>query len=143
MQAVHANTIQSWLITHLAEQLGFSPVDIDIRKPFAEYGLDSMVGVFLAGDLEDWLGLQLSPTVLWDYPTAEALTHYLAAELQRQGVEVKEAETACQYNPADLPLDPAEAEQLLATLDTLSDTEVHTLLNELLARQELAQDLAA
>ena len=138
MQAVHANTIQSWLTTHLAEQLRLSPEDIDMRRPFTEYGLDSMIGVFLAGDLEDWLGLQLSATVLWEYPTAEMLAQYLATELQRQGVEVKALQHTSQLNLADLALDPQEAEELLASLDGLSDAEVDRLLNDLLATEPLA-----
>ena len=138
MQAVHANTIQSWLTTHLAEQLRLSPEDIDMRRPFTEYGLDSMIGVFLAGDLEDWLGLQLSATVLWEYPTAEMLAQYLATELQRQGVEVKALQHTSQLNLADLALDPQEAEELLASLDDLSDAEVDRLLNDLSATQCLA-----
>ena len=137
MQAVHANTIQSWLTTHLAEQLRISPEDIDMRRPFTEYGLDSMIGVFLAGDLEDWLGLQLSATVLWENPTTE-MAQYLAAELQRQGVDGKASQHTVQLNLADLALDPQEAEELLASLDGLSDAEVDRLLNDLLATPCLA-----
>jgi acyl carrier protein len=138
MQTLHDHTIQSWLTTHLAEQLGLSPEEIDIRRPFTEYGLDSMIGVFLAGDLEDWLGLRLSATVLWEYPTAELLAQYLVTELQRQGVEVKASEHASQLNRGDLALDPQEAEELLASLDGLSDAEVDRLLNDLLATPCLA-----
>src|SRR5215510_13717440 len=94
MQAIHHTTIQSWLTTRLAEQFGLAPEDIDVRKPFTEYGLDSIVGVFLAGDLEEWLGLKLSPTVLWDYPTTETLAHYLAAELWRQGADAADVQSA-------------------------------------------------
>ena len=138
MQAVHANTIQSWLTTHLAEQLDLSPEDIDIQRPFTEYGLDSMIGVFLAGDLEDWLGLQLSATVLWEYPTTELLAQYLATKLQRQSGDDKVSEHTVQRNLADLALDPQEAEELLASLDGLSDAEVDRLLNDLLATPCLA-----
>jgi acyl carrier protein len=138
MQTIQADTIQSWLTTHLAEHLGLSPEDIDMRKPFTEYGLDSMVGVFLAGDLEDWLGLQLSATVLWEYPTTEMLATYLATELQRQGREVKEAENAPQLSFGDPSLAPQEAEELLARLDGLSDEEVDRLLHNLLVVERRA-----
>lgn len=138
MQAVHAHTIQSWLTTHLAEQFGLSSEDIDIRRPFTEYGLDSMVGVFLAGDLEDWLGLKLSATVLWEYPTTEMLAQYVTTELQRQSIEVKASEHASQLDLGDLALDPQEAETLLASLDGLSDEDVDRLLNDLLGTERLA-----
>jgi len=138
MQAIHHTTIQSWLTTRLAAQLGLAPEDIDVRKPFTEYGLDSMVGVFLAGDLEEWLGLQLSPTVLWDYPTAETLAHYLATELWRQGTDAADAPSACELDLSDLGLDPEEAEALLARLDSLSNEEVDALLSDLLSAKNLA-----
>jgi acyl carrier protein len=135
---VHNSAIQSWLTTHLAEQLGLSPEDIDVRKPFTEYGLDSIVGVFLAGDLEDWLGLQLSPTVLWEYPTTETLVQYVATELQRQSRNIEAVENAHQPGWCDMPLDPQQVDQLLASLDSMSDAEVDRLLGDLLATQRLA-----
>ena len=138
MKTIHTDTIQSWLTTRLAQQLGLSSADIDVCKPFTEYGLDSIVGVFLAGDLEEWLGVQLSPTVLWDYPTAEALAQYLAAELWRQGAAVEHTASAPQLSLADLSLDPEEAQALLASLDGLSDAEIDQLLSELLAAKPLA-----
>jgi acyl carrier protein len=138
MQALHDHAIQSWLITQLAEQLGLSSEDIDVHKPFTEYGLDSIIGVSLAGDLEDWLGLQLSPTVLWDYPTPEALARYLVAELQCRSMTAQHTTLALPQDLESLTLDAEEAEQLLAALDTLSDAEVDTLLNQLLLAQGLA-----
>jgi acyl carrier protein len=120
--------IQAWLTTQLAEHLNIAPEDIDIQKPFTEYGLDSMVGVHLAGDLEDWLGLQLSPTLLWDYPTTATLTRHLAEKVANSFA--REA-VACQAGQA-LQINPAEAQQLLATLDDLSDADVDVLLATLL-----------
>ena len=138
MQAIHHTTIQSWLTTRLAEQFGLAPEDIDVRKPFAEYGLDSMVGVFLAGDLEEWLGLQLSPTVLWEHPTAETLAHYLAAELWRQGADAEDVQPVSSLDLSALDLDPEEAEALLARLDSMSNEEIDSLLGDLLATKSLA-----
>jgi acyl carrier protein len=138
MQAIHETAIQSWLTTRLSEQLGIALEDIDVRKPFTEYGLDSMVGVFLAGDLEEWLGLQLSATVLWEYPTTEMLAQYLATALQHQGGDVEAAEHAAQRHLSDLALDPQEAAELLASLDGLSEAEVDRLLNDLFTTQCLA-----
>jgi acyl carrier protein len=138
MQGIQEHAIQSWIVTHLAEQLGLSPEAIDVRKPFTEYGLDSIVGVSLAGDLEDWLGLQLSATVLWDHPTTEALAHYLVVELPRQGSAAKETAAMSQHAQGHLHLAPEEAEQLLSTLDGLSDAEVDALLHSLLAPKALA-----
>jgi acyl carrier protein len=70
--------IQSWLIANISTVVEVDPQTIDIRKPLEYYGMDSMQAMHLSGDLEDWLGRQLSPTVVWDYPTIEVLARHLA-----------------------------------------------------------------
>lgn len=55
------------------------PIDrVDIREPFASYGLASIEAVHLVGVFETWLGLTLDATLLWDYSTIEALARHLA-----------------------------------------------------------------
>jgi acyl carrier protein len=77
---VTVGEIRAWLVVQLAELLGVSADEIDVRQPFRDYGLDSAEGVILAGDLEDWLGRELPATLAWDYPTIEALASHLAGE---------------------------------------------------------------
>ena len=136
MQTVHEDAIQTWLINHLAEQLGLAPQEIDVQKPFTEYGLDSIVGVSLAGDLEEWLGLQLSPTLLWDYPTIAMLARHLTAAVDSGCERPVVACTVSLTDVAHTDLDQTEAAQLLASLDTLSDEDVEALLGNLCVTQE-------
>ncbi|NIA28584.1 MAG: amino acid adenylation domain-containing protein [Actinobacteria bacterium] len=70
--------IEDWLIDKVATELKIPVSDIDVKQPFARYGLDSVHATGLAGDLEDWLGRSLSPTLAYDYPTIEALSRYLS-----------------------------------------------------------------
>ena len=70
--------IQEWLISNSAPLVEIDPKNIDTKKPLEYYGMDSMQAMHLSGDLADWLGRQLSPTVVWDYPTIELLANYLA-----------------------------------------------------------------
>ena len=72
--------IQSWLTTQIAERLKVNRSNVDIREPFAYYGMDSVQAVSLSADLEDWLERELSPTLAYEYPTIEALSRYLAGE---------------------------------------------------------------
>ncbi|MBH8563963.1 AMP-binding protein [Nostoc sp. CENA67] len=74
--------IATWLVSHLALSLKVSPDEIDIQEPFATYGLDSAVAVSLTGELAQWLGCELEPTLFWEYPNIEVLAQYLAAEYQ-------------------------------------------------------------
>ena len=73
-----AEAIQGWLIDKLAEVLEIEPNQIDVGQDFEEYGLESAEAINLSGDLEDYLGCRLPPTLLWDYQNIEALAQYLA-----------------------------------------------------------------
>jgi acyl-CoA synthetase (AMP-forming)/AMP-acid ligase II/acyl carrier protein len=68
------------LVSHLALSLKVSPDEIDIQEPFAAYGLDSAVAVSMTGELAQWTGCELEPTLFWEYPNIEALAQYLAAQ---------------------------------------------------------------
>ncbi len=72
--------IQGWLVSYLAELLEIDSDEIDVTIPFDRYGLDSSALVGLTGDLEDWLGRELDPTLLYDYPTIDALVQHLIEE---------------------------------------------------------------
>ena len=80
-RALSTEDIQAWLVAQLSEELHLEPEQIDVREPFAAYGLDSLRAVSISGDLGDWLGLRLPSTLAWDYPTIEALARHLAETL--------------------------------------------------------------
>ena len=77
--ASRAEAIQGWLIDKLAEVLEIEPNQIDVAQDFEEYGLESAEAINLSGDLEDYLGCRLPPTLLWDYQNIESLAQYLAS----------------------------------------------------------------
>ena len=70
--------IQSWLVDKIAEVVDLMPQEIDPAMPYSEYGLDSVSAVLVSADLEDWLGVEISPTMTWDFPTIDALSGHLA-----------------------------------------------------------------
>jgi acyl carrier protein len=72
--------IQHWLSLNLAVLAEVDLSAIDTRLPLADYGLDSIQVARLSGDLEAWLGRDLSPSLIYDYPTIEALARHLAEE---------------------------------------------------------------
>lgn len=74
-----ADEIQAWLVVALARRLSLPVEQIEVTRPFAQYGLDSRSAVSLAGELEEVIGRELSPMLTWDYPTIEALANYLAS----------------------------------------------------------------
>ena len=76
-------------MVQLANELKIKPDILDVHEPFASYGLDSVKAVNLAAAIEDWLGIQLSATIAYDYPSIEALTGYLA-DLSSSSAEEKQ-----------------------------------------------------
>ncbi|MEM9809075.1 MAG: AMP-binding protein [Cyanobacteria bacterium P01_D01_bin.56] len=76
------NSIQDWLIERLAAILKIDPDEIDIQEPFSTYGLDSSVSMSLTGELADWLGCDLEPTLFWEHPNIENMTPYLLQKTQ-------------------------------------------------------------
>jgi acyl carrier protein len=70
--------IEQWFIHYLTEQLDLSPDQIDVTVPFDDFALDSATAIAMTGDLEDWLGRGVDPTLVYDYPTISDLAEYLA-----------------------------------------------------------------
>lgn len=82
--------IQDWLMDRVATWLFVSTTsEIDIEETFAGYGLTSIAAVSMTGDLEEWLGLELSPTLAYEYPTITNLARHLAEMvMQNQSVTI-------------------------------------------------------
>nr|AFU81769.1 styrene syntase [Styrene synthase expression construct pBbA2c-ss1] len=66
------------IVAHLAERLRMDARFIDVHEPFSRHGLDSRGAVDLVVDLRTALGRPLSPVVVWQHPTPDALARHLA-----------------------------------------------------------------
>jgi len=73
--------IQAWLVSRLSALLRIDASLIDIREPFASYGMGSTEAVSLSGELADWLGRPLSAELAYEFPTVESLAQHLAGNL--------------------------------------------------------------
>ncbi|HEX3451356.1 MAG TPA: acyl carrier protein, partial [Isosphaeraceae bacterium] len=60
------HSIIEWLVQWIARELGLAPVEIETDKSLLNYSLSSVTAMMLVGDLEEWLGLTLPPTLVWD-----------------------------------------------------------------------------
>jgi myxalamid-type polyketide synthase MxaE and MxaD len=80
------------LVAHLQQQVGqvvrIDPAEIDPDVALGSLGLDSLMGLEIRNRLEASLGLTLSATMAWTYPTLSALTAHLA---QRMDLALEEA----------------------------------------------------
>lgn len=87
-QSYTAEEIKAWLVLHISEQLKVNPNDIDVQQRLDSYGLESAQAMLLVSQAEKFFGFQLSPILLWHYPTIETLSQRLAEE----EVEVSQSE---------------------------------------------------
>ena len=62
------------VVAAVAAQLGLPEGDVDTGLPLVEIGVDSIMTVGLLRQLEKQTGLSLPPTLLWEYPTAAAVS---------------------------------------------------------------------
>jgi acyl carrier protein len=111
--------IVAWLIDWIAAELEMPAAEIDTGHSLLDYSMSSVTATILVGDLEDWLDLTLSPTLVWDYPSIDAMTDHL----------LEKSAGAAPKTAAAAPT--KDASQLLEDLDGLSDAEVDALLSQL------------
>ncbi len=124
-----AEPIEARMIQWLERELGLKADAIDTRRPFSYYGVDSLTGVALAADLQNWLGRPLSPTLVWVYPTIERLALHLAG-----------TDDAPQAASTDVDQSDQNLEALLAQIEGLSDEEVRAALDEVMSQGGIQHD---
>lgn len=74
-----AEEIAQWLVSAVAQQTKMPIEQIDVRAPFAHFGMGSVDSLILTGRMEQWLGYELPATVLWDYGSIRKLSAHLGA----------------------------------------------------------------
>ncbi|QLL10281.1 type I polyketide synthase [Mycobacterium vicinigordonae] len=80
--------------SHIATVLGNTSAEaIGPDKAFQELGFDSLTAVEMRNRLKTATGLALSPTLIFDYPTPNALTSYIRTELAGMPQEVAHTPT--------------------------------------------------
>ena len=73
--------LQSGLRVILARELQMPEAELDLDRPFAEFGLNSVMAMTVRRDTEQFVGIELSATMLFNYPTIVALAEHLAKKL--------------------------------------------------------------
>lgn len=69
--------IQDWLALQVSEQLGIDADEVDIDTPLSRYGLESVQAMAIAEAGKQRFGLEISPLVIWNYPTIVSLSDYI------------------------------------------------------------------
>jgi acyl carrier protein len=121
--------LQRWIINWLARELQLTPQQIDPQRPFADYGLDSVMTVALAQELGNWLGKEIEMTIAWNFPSIAAAVTYLAQTYLSPSPQVSVPE------PVGAKLSPSysELKDMSQFLEKLSELEMAQLLAQELA----------
>ena len=98
---------------------------IDPRTPLGELGLDSLLAVELRNTMGSALGRTFPATLLFDYPTIDALTDFVLAELRGAGEE------------PDAPPGAPSSGTLVGAIEEMSDDEVERQLAARTARRNV------
>src|SRR6185503_6067771 len=78
-----SRNLKPWITSWLAARLQVPISEIDVRRSFVDHGLDSVAAVELAVALSDKLGCKLDQTLLWNFPTIEALLEWSSSGAPR------------------------------------------------------------
>ncbi|MEE4492736.1 SDR family NAD(P)-dependent oxidoreductase [Streptomyces sp. BE230] len=96
---VSVSEVSGLILAAVADRTG-SPQDrLDVRARFSELGLDSLAVTSLTREIGEVIGLDLPPTLAWEYPTVEALAQYVAGGSKAAGQA-----TAGSVNPVAEPV---------------------------------------
>jgi phthiocerol/phenolphthiocerol synthesis type-I polyketide synthase A len=68
----------------LAGELGMSELELELDRPFADMGLDSVMAMAVRRKTEQLVGIELSATMLWNHPTIVLLAEHLTKKLVPQ-----------------------------------------------------------
>ncbi|CAN5400450.1 phthiocerol type I polyketide synthase PpsA [soil metagenome] len=75
------------VLAAVAAELGLPEDGVDPRRPLVEIGVDSIMTVAVRRQLEKHTGLSLPPTLLWEHPTAAAVTARIVELLDAQAAK--------------------------------------------------------
>lgn len=136
------NRRRGLLLGYLQEQackvLGLDSVQaVGERTPLNELGLDSLMAVELRNLLGSSLGLKkaLPATLVFDYPTIEAMTDYLGREMSLLEPDGQVEDRQVEVQP-ELEHAGAGVIDLLAQVEGLSDEEVDRLFAQQLQHKQ-------
>jgi long-chain acyl-CoA synthetase len=75
--ATTAYELELRLMNWLGGKLGMRTCESDRRRAFCDMGLTSLMAVELAQALAEWTGVTVTPTIAWNFSSAESLVRHL------------------------------------------------------------------
>ena len=70
--------IREWCLEYVRRTVADPSIAVGPEIPFPQMGLDSATSAYFVVELEEWLGAELEPELVFEYPTIDQLAHHLA-----------------------------------------------------------------
>ena len=75
---VTESDIRDWCIDYLTRTIDNPGIAVGPEARFTELGLDSATSAYFIVELEEWLGAELEPELVFEHPTIAKLAHHIA-----------------------------------------------------------------
>lgn len=121
--------METCLLDYLRQSISVS-VDLSADTPLADCGLDSLRAVELARQLENWLGLRLSPVLAWSHPNARRLSVHLSGLVGDVGDQENIAVASDELALAG-DMTSEQLEQFVAELEGMDDDDADQMLRDM------------
>ena len=114
--------LEVYVQKQLAQVLKLPAEQIELMRPLGTLGVNSLMAIELRNRLEAGLGIALSATLVWNYPTISDMAPFLA---KKMGISISEAQSATQAikmqsNQSDLD---ETLDQTIRTVEDLTDDD--------------------
>lgn len=76
-----ADSVQHWIIGWVARRSSREMCSIGLRETFDTFGMDSLAAVEFAHELGAWAATEIDETIVWNYPTIETLSRFVAQQI--------------------------------------------------------------
>lgn len=86
--SVQAN-VETWLLEYISKRTGIPYAQLDLMRPLAYYGFDSIKSMQLAHEIEERFELEISPALFFESDTIHALLENLRKPLPQYRSEIK------------------------------------------------------
>lgn len=70
--------ISEWIAVHISKHAGINSSEVAIDADITHFRLDSLILVNITTELEEYVGMELSPSIFWEMRTIAATSQWIA-----------------------------------------------------------------
>jgi len=74
---INKTAIENWLVEKLSEKTKLPANEIDVNTSVRDYPLESIDAIYLADELSEWLGVNITAEAFWSLPSIKELAVFL------------------------------------------------------------------